>query len=110
MIEAVFTDGDALICVIPSKSKNGVYLVKVLPDEDALTVTHSCPAHRFGNECSHIQTAVDCYREWRWWKKPLSVRAEHKFVVLDPNWDQVPVPGGATDTILHVLGGDPNAS
>lgn len=109
MIEAAFTDGDALICVIPSKSQNGVYLVKVEPNKDNLTVSHSCPAHRFGNECSHVQTAVDCYYTWRWWEKPLPIETEHQFVVLDPEWNQVPVPGGITDTILHVIEGDSGA-
>lgn len=110
MIDATFTDGDSLICVIPSKSQNGVHLVKVTPREDSLIVTHTCPAHRFGNQCSHVQEAMDCYRQWRWWQKPLPVYTEHKFVVLDPEWEQVPVPGGVTDTMLRVIEGDSNAT
>lgn len=108
MIEAAFTDGVALICVIPSKSNNGVYLVKVSPSEEDLTIQHSCPAQKFGYECDHVKEAIKCFHAWQWWKKPLPVKVKQKFVVLDPNWDQVPVPGEIMDTMLHVIEGDSN--
>lgn len=110
MIEAAFTDGIALICVIPSKSQNGVYLVKVTPCENLLIVSHSCPSHRFGNPCSHTREAVKGFYTWRWWAEPLPIETDHQHVELDPEWDQIPVPGGMTDTVLQVIEGDPNAS
>lgn len=110
MITATFTDGVALICVIPSKSKNGVYLVKVEPNGDELTVIHRCPAHRFHTMCSHVEKAVACYKQWRWWERPKTVRIESRAVILQPEWEQIPVPGSVQDTVLHVLTGDAHAS
>lgn len=110
MIEAAFTEGNSLICVIPSKSNNGVYLVKVTSSEEALIIQHLCSAQKFDHECDHVQEAVTCFYTWRWWVKPLPVKTEPILMRLDPNWEQVPVPGGVMDTMMLVIEGDSNAS
>lgn len=110
MIQAAFTDGIALICVIPSKSKNGVYLVKVEPREDCIAVTHQCPAYRFHNDCSHVMKAVTCFYTWRWWEEPKPIVTIWEHITLNPEWDQIPVPGSTQDAIRLVIEGDPYAT
>jgi len=92
MITATFTDGAALICAIPSKSQNGLYLVRVEPvGEKGLKVTHYCPASRFKNRCSHVEEAVACYREWQWWEPEREeIITVSSTVVLRPEWKQIP--------------------
>lgn len=64
-----FTDGAALICVVPSRTHNGVYLVRCEPVETDLIVSHDCPAIRFGRACRHIQEAASAYELWHWWER-----------------------------------------
>lgn len=106
MITATFVDGDALICAIPSKSKNGVYLVRVETSEDKLLVTHSCPAKRFNNNCTHIEEAVRCYLLWRWWIRKGEIVEKSSQVTLQPHWEQIPVPGSLESVLYDVLKGD----
>lgn len=111
MVTATFTDGSALICVIPSRTKNGVYLVKVESYGDKqLVVTHSCPSHRFKNTCSHVNEAVKCYRKWRWWEHRKRVQTKKGYITLQPEWEQIPVPGSMQETVFQVLTGDSYAS
>ncbi|GGA56167.1 hypothetical protein GCM10007416_31680 [Kroppenstedtia guangzhouensis] len=110
MITAAFTDGIALICVIPSQSKNGTYLVRVETHGNELIVTHHCPAYRFKHTCSHMYEAVASYCEWRWWERPKTVRTVCRTVILQPDWEQIPVPGSVQDTALQVMAGDAYAS
>lgn len=110
MITAAFTDGIALICVIPSQSKNGVYLVRVETRGDELIVTHRCPGHRFKNTCFHMYEALACYFDWRWWERTKTVRTEHRTVILQPEWEQIPVPGSVQDAVLQVMAGESYAS
>jgi hypothetical protein len=106
MITATFTDGVALICAIPSKSQNGLYLVRVEPvGEKGLKVTHYCPASRFKTRCSHVEEAVECYREWRWWEpKREEIITVSSTVVLRSEWKQVPTPQQFEKIIEHAGG------
>ncbi len=101
MVTATFTDGDTLICVIPSKTKNGVYLVEVkLIDSNKLLVSHVCPAQKFNTHCSHVEQAVECYNQWKWWQRGREIITESRHITLKEQWEQIPVPGSAR----HVMG------
>ncbi len=110
MITATFKDGTALICAIPSRSKNGVYLVRVEPKGSFLLVAHICPAHRFGNRCSHVEEAVECYRNWRYWEPERKVKESRRHIVLQPHWEQIPVPSSMEEIIEAAKGADSHAS
>ena len=111
MVTATFTDGVALICAIPSKSQNGLYLVRVEPvGEKGLKVTHYCPASRFKNRCSHVDEAVECYRQWRWWETDRrEITTVSSTVVLKPDWKQIPTPK-QLEEIIEQSGGWRHAS
>lgn len=100
MVTVAFTDGDTLICVISSKSKNGVYLVEVKPiDDNKLLVSHVCPAQRFNTNCSHVEEAVGSYNEWKWWENGKEIITESRHIMLQEQLEQIPVPG----TVRHAL-------
>lgn len=106
MITATFVNGDALICAIPSKTKDGVYLVEVKKQGDKILVTHYCPASLFKNNCSHVQEAVDCYLQWRWWDLRKEIVQRSSQIILQANWQQIPVPGSIEFVLRDVLRGD----
>lgn len=110
MVYATFTDGDALYCLIPSKSKNGVYFVEVKPNGRYLVVTHSCPALQMKKKCSHVQEALDSYRAWKWWEQYDGVKTKTYLITLQPKWEQIPVPGSIADVAKQIIEGDPNAT
>ncbi|GGK22681.1 hypothetical protein GCM10010965_14480 [Caldalkalibacillus thermarum] len=103
MITATFKDGKALICVIPSKTKSGVYLVRVEPQGENLVVSHLCPAKRFGNQCRHVQEAVECYRNWKYWEPERKIAERHQRIILQPHWEQIPVPQSLEDFAKEVM-------
>lgn len=89
-VEAAWQDGDALILSMPS-SREGVYLVRVQPMQGGLKITHSCPAT---SRCWHQLMAAKMYMMWRWWDPvPEKLYLEKKTIILDPDWEQIPVPG-----------------
>ncbi|MCF6094535.1 hypothetical protein L1765_11230 [Microaerobacter geothermalis] len=107
MIISAFTDGIALYCVIPSKSRSGVYVVEVKPENERLIVSHACPAHRFKTKCTHVEEAISCYRQWRWWEfAPWLPQKEivpiNRHITLQPQWEQIPVPGSEAEIISIV--------
>jgi hypothetical protein len=106
MIISTFVNGDALICAIPSKSENGLYLIEVKPSGDTLMVTHYCPANKFKNECSHIQEAVACFYRWKWWLPQKEVVQRTSQIILQREWLQIPVPGSLEDVLRDVLRGE----
>lgn len=99
MISAAFTDGKALICAIPSKRSNGVYLVRVEPTEMELIVSHDCPAIKYGGQCKHIAIAVTAYELIQWWEPKKKIVIETRRNILQPDWKQVPVPKTLDDKL-----------
>lgn len=98
-----FTDGQALICALPS-SKGGVYLVRVEPQFNDLVITHECPACRFGSKsCKHIQTAVELYYRWQWWEPQKPVHTVTRKIVLSPDWEQVQLSPSEAEQLRAVL-------
>lgn len=87
-----FTDGTALIVVLPSRRSNGVYLVRAEPKGMELIVSHQCPAQQYGRPCSHVRLAAEAYRTWQWWEPEKTVRLEIRRIVLDAGWEQVELP------------------
>ncbi|MDQ0338155.1 hypothetical protein J2S00_000939 [Caldalkalibacillus uzonensis] len=110
MITATLKDGKALICCIPSKTKNGVYLVRVEPEGPFLVVSHFCPAYRFRNQCSHVEEAVQCYRNWRYWEPKREVIERRQRIILQPHWEQIPVPASMEEVIEAAMGVESRAS
>ncbi|MNN27646.1 hypothetical protein D3C81_1411870 [compost metagenome] len=86
-----FTDGTALICVIPSDSSNGVYLVRAEPMGDILLITHECPACSFNKKksCKHVTIAAELYKRWQWWEPAKEIKTVTKRIVLQPDWEPV---------------------
>lgn len=106
MITATFVNGDALICAIPSKTNNGIYLVEVKPRGEHLFATHYCPANHFKNKCSHIQESIDCYFSWKWWDIRREIVHRSSQIILQPEWEQVPIPGSLESVLEDVLRGE----
>ncbi|WP_233184906.1 hypothetical protein [Paenibacillus sonchi] len=86
-----FTDGAALICVIPSDSSNGVYLVRAEPMGDILLISHECPACNFNKKrsCRHVAIASEMYKRWQWWEPAKEIKTVTKRIVLQPDWEPV---------------------
>ena len=110
MVTATFRDGKALICVIPSKTRDGVYLVRVEPEGESLLVSHSCPAYRYKNRCGHVDEAVQCYRNWRYWEPERKVVPRHQHIILQSQWTQIPVPASIEEVAEAALGETSRAS
>ncbi|WP_046176227.1 hypothetical protein [Domibacillus indicus] len=101
MITAAFTDGEMLICAMPSERKNGLYLAMVRPERDGLLVTHSVSGST-KQQRTCIKEAVACYYMWRWWKQRTKVTVKSASIVLQPHWIQIPVPGTVPDIIQQI--------
>jgi len=98
-----FTDGAALICVVPSRTQNGVYLVRCEPAGRELIVSHDCPASRFGRTCRHIHEAVAAYERWQWWEPKKRIVPVQKRIALQPEWDQVQLTPSPEDILRAVV-------
>lgn len=92
MITAAFTDGKALICLIPSDRHNGVYVIKAEPREMDLIISHDCPALKYKGTCKHIPEVAAAYQAVQYWEPQKQVVIEQQRVILRPDWYQVPVP------------------
>lgn len=89
-IEIAWQHKDILYLAMPS-SRGGLYLVKVAPAAEGIEITHSCPAK---GQCWHQKAALEAYTKYRWWEpEPEKVTFKNKVVLLDPHWEQIPVPG-----------------
>lgn len=86
-----FTDGKALICVIPSDSSNGVYLVRAEPQGSVLLISHECPACSFNKKksCKHVTIAAELYKRWQWWEPTKVIKTVTKRIVLQADWKPV---------------------
>lgn len=98
-----FSDEMALICAIPSKSQNGIYLVRVDPAGEELVISHTCPASAFGKSCLHVAEAVSLYERWQWWEPKKRIRTEVRRIVLQPHWQQIQLPSSPIDIIRLVI-------
>jgi hypothetical protein len=98
-----FTDGTALIVVVPSKTLNGVYLVRVEPNGLKLFVSHDCPAARHGKVCWHVHQAVAAYERVHWWEPKKEVVFAPRRIVLRPEWRQVKIPASPEDMVRAVV-------
>lgn len=99
-IESAWQYKDSLFVAMPSR-RGGVYLARVSPTRNGLEITHSCPA---AGRCWHQQAAYEVYREWLWWEPiPEKVVCKNQVVLLDPNWEQIPVPGAWPPGLKEVL-------
>ncbi len=106
MITAAFTDRLSLICVIPSRRSNGVYLVQIAPRGLELIVSHDCPAMHFREGCKHIPEVVSAYETLHWWEPKKRVVVEKRRVVLHPDWKQLPVPKTSTEQLREWICND----
>jgi hypothetical protein len=99
-----FMDGMALIVAVPSRTQNGVYLVRCEPAGLNLIVSHDCPAAYHGKLCWHIQEAVAAYERVHWWEPKKEVVLTPRRIVLQPDWRQVSIPLNPVDwlrTVIH---------
>ncbi|MEM1505617.1 hypothetical protein RG959_19640 [Domibacillus sp. 8LH] len=101
MITAAFTDGDTLICAIPSERKSGLYFIVVCPEKGRLAVTYSVPG-RAENQALYVKEAVACYHVWHWWDPHTKVIVKTAPITLQPHWVQIPVPGTVQDIIQQI--------
>lgn len=99
MITAAFTDGRALICLIPSTRHNGVYVVRAEPQGMDLIVSHDCPALKYKGTCSHVSEVATAYQAVQYWEPQKRVVVELRRIVLQSHWVQVPVPKPSIDRI-----------
>ncbi len=107
MIKSTFTDGESLFVVIPSHSNNGVHIVAMRLNKDILEVTHHCERLHYGNNtCSHIQKAVQCFTEWKWWVRFRDIKIIEGRVHLQADWEQIPVPASIEDIAFSIGRGD----
>lgn len=98
-----FTDGVALIVVIPSRSQNGVYLVRTEPQGDKLLVSHDCPAVQFGRECRHVTQAAAAYERFHWWEPKKKVIPRTGRIVLRSDWKQIDLPPSPEERIRELI-------
>lgn len=99
-----FTDGQALIVVIPSNSSNGVYFIRVESVDHELLISHDCPASLFKGRCRHITSAVEAYERWQWWEPKKEVVLLPQRIILRPEWEQVELPLSPTELIRELIG------
>jgi hypothetical protein len=99
VISAAFTDGRALICLIPSTRHNGVYVVRAEPQGMDLIVSHDCPALKYKGTCGHIAEAAAAYQAIQYWEPRKRIIIQQQRIVLEPHWRQGLVPKTATDQI-----------
>lgn len=92
MITAAFTDGKALICLIPSSRHNGVYVVRAEPQGMELIVSHDCPALKYKGTCGHVSEVAAAYQAVQYWEPQKRVVTQQRRIMLEPHWVQVPVP------------------
>lgn len=89
-IDAAWAVKDSLVLSMPS-SRGGQYLIGVTPVKGGVVLTHQCPSK---NHCWHEKTALESYKEWRWWEPaPENVTFQRRPITLSPEWEQIPVPG-----------------
>jgi len=100
-----FADGTALIVVVPSRTQNGIYLVRCEPAGMKLIVSHDCPAARRGKPCWHIQEAAAAYERVHWWEPKKEVVLAPRRIVLQPGWRQVSIPASLEDRLRAVIQG-----
>jgi hypothetical protein len=98
-----FTDGAALICVVPSRTHNGVYLVRCEPSGGDLIVSHDCPAIRFGRACRHVHEAASACERWQWWEPKKRIKLVCRRIVLKPEWDQVQLTPSPEELLRAVV-------
>lgn len=98
-----FTDGTALIVVVPSQSHNGVYLVRCEPSGMELIVSHDCPAARRGRMCRHVREAESVYERVHWWEPRKEIVLVPCRIVLRPEWRQVEVPASPEEMLRAVI-------
>lgn len=102
-VDHAWQDRDALILAMPS-SRGGVYLIRANPLQGGgIEVTHACPAT---SRCWHQNIALETYRKWRWWEPaPEKVLYRSRAIVLNPGWDQIPVPGVLAPDLEAIIDG-----
>lgn len=98
-----FTDGVALICVVPSDSQNGVHLVRCKPSGIELIVCHDCPKARRGQSCRHVEEAIAAYERWHWWEPKKRIVPVCRRIVLKPEWEQVQLTPSPEDILRAVV-------
>lgn len=109
MIIAAFTDGDTLICAVPSEAKSGLYFVAVRPEREYLSVTYS-DSGRMESQGSPIKEAIACYQMWRWWENWTKISVKSLPIILQPHWIQIPVPGTVQSIIQQIKEGERHAA
>lgn len=100
-----FTDGKAFIVVVPSRTQNGVYLVRCDPIGMKLIVSHDCPAASHGKPCWHVQQAVAAYERAFWWEPKKDVHILRSRIILRPEWRQVNIPPSPEEALRAVIRG-----
>lgn len=98
-----FTDGAALIVVVPSRTHNGVYLVRVEQRGLKLIVSHDCLTARSGTMCRHVLEAKAAYERTHWWEPKKEVVLDLRRIVLRPEWKQVNIPASPEEVIRAVI-------
>jgi hypothetical protein len=100
-----FMDGMALIVAVPSRTQNGVYLVRCESKGMKLIVSHDCPAACHGKPCWHIHEALAVYERIHWWEPKTEVTLEPRRIILQPGWRQVSIPASLEDRLRAVIQG-----
>lgn len=95
MIQATFTDGKQLICLMKQAGQTGILLVAVELEQNKLIV--QCPAAH--NHHVAVKEAADCFKCWKWWQKDRPLKVESAHLLMKPEWRQITVPGSIEDMI-----------
>lgn len=97
MMQAAFTDGERLICLIKKDGQTGITLAAVQPEEERLLIQCST-----GPQDAAATEAAACFQRWQWWQEEKPVHVETAHLVLQPEWTQIPVPGSIEDAVRQL--------